>query len=119
MFRLPVCPYCGTVYRYRDTKEAVRNKENTCYHCQKKFKAKIFPYLLIGAVIPLVCCIAVNIFLLTRMETLQLIPLFAVTLVFMLIIYLIIPFFTKFKKMKDDTDNKSTSVPPRKNQNLR
>ena len=101
MFRLPVCPHCGTVYRYKDTKDAIRKKNNTCYHCKKEFRARIFPYLLVGALIPLVLCIGMNIFLLTRMENLQLIPLFAVTLLCLLIIYLIIPFFTKFKKSEN------------------
>lgn len=101
MFRLPVCPHCGTVYRYKDTKKAIKNKENECYHCQKRFKSKLFPYILVGALIPLVLCIALNIFLLTRMTNLQLLPLFAVTIVFLLIIYIIIPFFTKFKKIED------------------
>lgn len=103
MFRLPVCPHCGTVYRYKDTKAAIKQKENTCYHCQKRFKARIFPYILVGAAIPLVLCIALNIFLLTRMTNLELLPLFAVTLVFLLIIYIIIPFFTKFKKIEEES----------------
>lgn len=101
MFRLPVCPHCGTVYHYKDTKEAIKKKENECYHCQKHFQAKIFPSILIGALLPLVLCIALNIFLLTRMTNLQLLPLFAVTLGFLLIIYIIIPFFTTFKKIED------------------
>ena len=106
MFRLPVCPHCGTIYRYKDTKQAIKNKENTCYHCQKRFRAKRFPYLLVGALIPIVLCIALNIFLLTRMKNLELLPLFAVTLVCILIIYLIIPFFTKFKKSENEKENK-------------
>ena len=105
MFRLPVCPHCGTVYRYRDTRRALKNKENTCYHCKNRFKARSFPYIFVGAVVPLVLCIAVNIFMLTRMKSLQLLPLFAVTLAALLIIYLIIPFFTKFKKL-EKKDNK-------------
>lgn len=107
MFRLPVCPHCGTVYRYKDTKQAIRNKENTCYHCQKRFRVKMFPYILVGAILPLALCIGLNIFLLTRMTDLQLLPLFGVTLGFMLIIYLIIPFFTKFKKIEDESKEKS------------
>ncbi|MBQ3331513.1 MAG: hypothetical protein IJG87_10100 [Ruminococcus sp.] len=109
MFRLPVCPHCGTVYRYRDTKQAIIKKENVCYHCQKKFKARIFPYLLVGALIPLALCIGFNIFLLSRMTDLELLPLFAATLVGILIIYLIIPFFTKFKKINEDIDEKLTN----------
>lgn len=106
MFHLPVCPHCGTVYRYKDTKKAIKNKENECYHCQNRFRAKIFPYMIVGAVIPLVLCIGMNIILMTRMTNLELLPMFAVTLVFLLIIYIIIPFFTKFKKIEDKSKDK-------------
>lgn len=106
MFRLPVCPHCGTVYRYKDTKAAIKNKEKICYHCGQRFTAKRFPYILIGALIPLVLCIGLNIFLLSRMEKLSLLPLFGVTLGFLLIIYIIIPFFTKFKKTEDKAKKK-------------
>ncbi len=102
MFRLPVCPHCGTIYRYKDTKKAIRDKDNICYHCNKKFRAKIFPGILIGAVIPLILCIVINIILLSSMKEAQIVPLFAVTLVFLLIIYFIVPFFTKFRKTEDD-----------------
>ena len=107
MFHLPVCPHCGTVYRYKDTRQAIKNKDNTCYHCQKRFRARLFPTILVGAIIPLVLCIAINIFLLTRMTNLQLLPLFAVTLGFLLIVYIIIPFFTKFKKIEEESNEKS------------
>ena len=63
----------------------------------------MFPYILVGAILPLALCIGLNIFLLTRMTDLQLLPFFGVTLGFMLIIYLIIPFFTKFKKIEDES----------------
>ena len=105
MFRLPVCPHCGTVYRYKDTKAAIKNKDNICYHCDKKFRAGIFPGIVVGAVIPLAVCIAINIFLLSRMKEFQILPLVAVTLVFILIIYVIIPFFTKFRKTDDIKDS--------------
>lgn len=107
MFHLPVCPHCGTVYRYKDTRQAIKNKDNTCYHCQKRFRARLFPTILVGAIIPLVLCIAINIFLLTRMTNLEILPLFAVTLGFLLIIYIIIPFFTKFKKIEEESNEKS------------
>lgn len=106
MFRLPTCPHCGTVYRYKDTKDAIRKKENVCYNCRRKFAAKRFPYIIISAILPLILCIGLNLFLLSRMERLQLLPLFAVTLVFLLLIYVIIPFFTKFKKSVDEKEIK-------------
>ena len=108
MFRLPVCPHCGTVYRYKDTKKELKQKESTCYHCKKKFKASMFPGILIGGGILLILCIVLNILVLFRMKELQLVPLFLITIVFILLIYLIIPFFTSFKKTEkqDNTINK-------------
>lgn len=100
MFRLPVCPYCGTVYRYKEVGSAIRKKEITCYHCEKKFRVRLFPTILVGVLIPLLLCVGLNIFLLTRMESVRLLPLFGVTLLFILITVLIIPFFTSFKKKK-------------------
>ena len=102
MFRLPVCPHCGTVYRYQDTWKAIKNRENTCYHCRKKFKAKRFPYWIAGAALPLVLCVMTNMFLLSRMSEFQLLPLLASTLGYLLLIELICPFFTKLKKTEEE-----------------
>ena len=100
MFRLPVCPHCGTVYRYRDTKKAFRQKENTCYHCQQKFRAALMPYLAVEALILLPLCIGFNILLLTRMTQLNLIALFAATAGFLLLGFLLYPFFVHFRKIE-------------------
>ena len=105
MFRLPICPHCGTVYHYKEVRNAVKKKENTCYHCEKKFRARLFPGILIAAVIPITLSILLNLVMLNRMQEMQLLPLFAVTLAFLLIIYLIIPFFVSFKK-NEKNDNK-------------
>lgn len=101
MFRLPVCPHCGTVYRYRDTKNAQKQKVNTCYHCKKKFRAKLLPYVAVEALVLTVICIGFNLLLLSRMEELNLFVLFASTAVFLLLIYLLFPFFMKFIKIEE------------------
>ena len=107
MFKLPKCPHCGTIYRYKDVREALKKKDNTCYHCEKKFTAKVFPGIIAGAGLPIILAVLVNIFLMTRMkDNLELIPLFIVTVAFILLIILIIPFFTKFQKT-DDEPNKN------------
>ena len=106
MFRLPICPHCGTVYHYKEVRNAVKKKENTCYHCEKKFRARLFPGILIAAVIPIALSILLNLVMLNRMQEMQLLPLFAVTLVFLLIIYLIIPFFVSFKKNEKNENKK-------------
>lgn len=107
MIRLPVCPHCGTVYRYRDTKDAWKQKENTCYHCQKKFRVRLMPYVIVEALILLPLCVGFNLLMLNRMEKLNLFALFAATLFFLLLGYLLIPFFVRFIKMDEDKDNKN------------
>ena len=108
-----MCPHCGAVYRYGDTRKAVKSKNNECYHCKKSFKVKILPYALVMALPMTALCMAINILMLSRMKQLSLLPLFAVTLVFMLLIWVFIPFFLKFKKtddtnkMKNKKNNKS------------
>ena len=107
MFRLPVCPHCGTVYHYRDVKDAMKRKEINCYHCQKKMTVKKFPYMIVGIILPLILCIVINVILLSRMTMLNLIPLFVITIVFLLIIYFILPFFVKFKNTEMKSEKKS------------
>ena len=101
MFKLPVCPHCGTVYRFRDTVKAVAQKENVCYHCQKKFKAKFFPDILVAAAIAIAASIGMNLLILSRITSFNLFPLFAVTIGLLLLVILVIPFFTRFKKIEE------------------
>lgn len=77
-----------------------------CYHCHKPFRAKIFPYVLIEAVVLAAICVVINILALTRMNRLMLVPLFLITLVFLLLIWLLVPYFTKFKKEEEKKNNK-------------
>lgn len=104
MFKLPKCPHCGTIYRYKDVKEALKKKDNTCYHCEKKFRARVFPGILAGAVLPVILAIAINIIMMTQMKNLELIPMFIVTVLFILLIFLLAPFFTKFENTEEKSD---------------
>lgn len=105
MFKLPVCPHCKTVYHYRDTKNAVKQKEIECYHCQKKIKAGIFPDILVSGVILLLLCILTNLLMLSRMNTLNLYLLFIVTLLYIMLFILTVPFFVRFRKDGKDEKN--------------
>ncbi|MBQ6152219.1 MAG: hypothetical protein IJJ15_00500 [Ruminococcus sp.] len=108
MFRLPVCPHCKTVYHYQDTKKALKKKHCTCYHCEKDFKAGIFPGILVIGCIIVALSILTNMFLLTRMKSLNLIILFVSTFLFLGLLYVLIPFFVSFKK-EDEKMNKKTN----------
>ena len=104
MFRLPLCPHCGTVYHYKDTKKAARDKHHTCYHCHKEFRATLFPGVIVIGGIMLILCIGTNLLLLSRMNALNLILLFGATIIYILLCYVLIPFFVRF--VKDDRDER-------------
>lgn len=102
MLKLPVCPYCKTVYRYKDTKNALKQKESECYHCRQTFKATIFPSVLVLAAAVALLCVGINILMLSQMKNLNLILLFSVTIFLIIMGYFLVPFFISFKKTEND-----------------
>lgn len=99
MFKLPVCPYCHTVYRYnRVRKIELKEKNKVCYHCKKEFKIeRIKGFLVLGAVV-FVLAVATNLFLLNSLETPDLTMPIVFTLIYVIIGLICIPFFINFKK---------------------
>ena len=61
MPKFQVCPYCSTVYRYKDI-ILLKGKEHECYHCHKKFGIKK-GYRAIPVAIACVIMVAVNLLL--------------------------------------------------------
>ncbi len=55
---LPHCPYCHTVYRYRDL-TVLKGKTHMCYHCHKTFAVRR-SFRVVPVVIACVLLIAVN-----------------------------------------------------------
>lgn len=106
MFKLPVCPYCKTVYRYTDVKKTINNKNACCYHCGKRFKISkkglgVWFALLVftGAVINLLeLCIFKNInFLALNISNIIIIIAFM----------LLIPFFISYKNAENNPKKKN------------
>lgn len=104
MFKLPKCPNCNTVYHYKDVKEALKKKDNTCYHCKEDFKAKFFPQGLVLILLVILCAVIFNILYLSsisKLGTVEMILMLVITIIFLVIGYFLIPFFAGFKK-KDE-----------------
>lgn len=100
MFKLPVCPYCNTVYSYKDVKNNRNKKEIECYHCKNKFKQrKIIGFSVLAAIL-LVIAVVFNLIILnlTAEFITSIIPLMAVSLIAVLLFMIINPFFTEYKK---------------------
>ena len=97
MFRLPVCPHCKTVYHYKETRKAVREKNFVCYHCKKKIRATLIPGIFVLGAIIVTLSILTNLLMLSSMTYLNLILLFVSTFLYLGLLYILIPFFASFK----------------------
>lgn len=99
MFKLPVCPHCKTIFRYKDVKKEAVKKECTCYHCGKKFRVSkkkiLFLFLIIALITAIFDVLALYMIAGTSFIGLMILNIIAVTAGFFLI-----PCFVEFKKEK-------------------
>lgn len=110
MFRLPVCPHCGTVYRYRETASILRKnllkskqrQDNACYHCEKNYYVSLMPGAMILALLWAAVSIGTNLLMLSRMTQLDLVAMFLVTLLYLILAAVLTPFFITFKKKEKE-----------------
>ena len=106
MFRLPTCPHCDTVYRYgdivrilkQDRRKKKKERENTCYHCEKQYSVKYLPGIVIPVVVWIVLSIGTNLLMLSRMTRLNLVVMFVMTILYLILAAVITPFFIRFEK---------------------
>ena len=109
MFKLPICPHCGTIYRYGEVKNTVKHKTIKCYHCGKSFsvgkkKTVLFFAILIAA------AAGINIFELYVSPELNFLFLAATNTILLIIGILLIPFFITYK----NNDSKTKAKKPKK-----
>ena len=97
MFKLPVCPHCKTIYRYKDVKKESVKKECTCYHCGKKFRVSKKKILILFLIIALITAIF-DFFELYVMTGTNFITLMITNIIALTIGVFLIPFFVRFEK---------------------
>ena len=103
MIGVKKCPHCGTVYRYGDLfrmlkKYVGKNREESCYHCEKSFQLTLFPKIIPAAIIWIVLSVETNIALLSGMKELNIPIMMIVTVVYIAAFVLILPLCLKLKK---------------------
>ena len=67
MLKLPVCPHCHAVYRYKEVSN-MKQGIHFCYHCGKKFKVNKILYGSIFICIVCILLIAANLMILFSSE---------------------------------------------------
>ena len=95
---LPVCPHCGTIYRYGDVRKLIFKSENECYHCKKRFKISK-KKLIVMLIEYMIVLIAVNL-LLISFAGVNLITLFVINVVLTVLAVMLIPYYILFVEKK-------------------
>lgn len=101
MLKLPICPYCHTVYSYSEVRKIAGEKSHTCYHCKKQFKASKKPCVVLVLVL-LVLAVAANVGVLYMAPNLNFYVLVGINVFFILLFIALYPLFIAFK----DTEKK-------------
>lgn len=102
MLRLPVCPYCNTVYYYGEVVKSTKRKSMECYHCKRRFKisklkGRIVFYSLL---VPILGAIDVLMLFFTSMKTTR--PMIAFTVISVALSLLLLPFTVRYRKISSE-----------------
>lgn len=97
MFKLPVCPHCKTIYRYKDVKKEAVKKEFKCYHCGKKFRVSKKKILILFLIIALITAIF-DVLALCMIAGTSFIGLMILNIIAVTAGFFLIPYFIEFKK---------------------
>lgn len=97
MFHLPVCPCCGTVYRYGDVRRMMRGKEQACYHCREKLTVSRRGWWVLG-LLTVALSVGCNLLLMTVFHNTTYPALFFVTMLWIVAAYFLRPFFISLIK---------------------
>ena len=98
MFKLPVCPYCRTVYTSKEVKKISKSKIHKCYHCNKKFKVSYIKGRIIFLAADIIVLVLINFFILKFIKQSNIYICLAVTMVLISISFLLLPRTVKFLK---------------------
>ena len=105
MFKLPVCPYCHTVYRYKDVRSVMTKKELECYNCKKKIKiSKKGIWIL--ALIAVILSVASTFLILNIFHNATAIFPYIVTVLIIIAAFFARPFFVTFKSNEKSKEEK-------------
>lgn len=96
MFKLPVCPHCHTVYRYKDVKCVMNKKELECYNCKKKIKIS-HKGILVLILIAVLLSIGSTFLIFNIFHNATAIAAYIATLLIIILGFLARPFFVSFK----------------------
>lgn len=103
MFRLPVCPYCKTVYSYKEVRKNKNEKIIECYHCKNNFRVSNIKGYAVLALIVATVAVTLNLIVLNLTADFisSIFPLVIISITAVLVFILFGPFFSEYKRIKN------------------
>lgn len=97
--KLPVCPYCHSVYRYRDVVN-ISEKRHNCYHCGRAFEVSKATGRTVLMLI--VCCVLIsfNVLLFYTSKNINIVVMAITDAAFIAAAIMLFPFTVKFRAVK-------------------
>ena len=105
MFKLPVCPYCHTVYRYKDVRHVINKKEQECYNCKKKMMISRKGFWLLG-LIAIILSVASTFLIFNIFHNATAISAYIATVLIIILAFFVRPFFVTFKSIEKSNEEK-------------
>lgn len=102
MFKLPLCPHCGTRFFYDDVKKTVKEKKGKCPNCKKKFTVSYKLGYVLLFVFVVITAILLNLLLL-KMGVQTLWVLLIADAIYLVIAYLLRFYTVKYRIPQDKT----------------
>ena len=105
MFKLPVCPHCYTVYRYKDVRSVIKKKEQECYNCKKKFKISKKGFWILALIAVSLSVVSTFLILNIFHNATAIFP-YIVTVIIIISAFFAGPFFVTFKSNEKRNEQK-------------
>ena len=99
MLKLPVCPYCNAIYRYKDVKKITHIKKCECHHCKRKFTVSYIKGRAVILIVTALILIALNLIMLNFLNGVTILGCLIIAAVFISLAVILFPFTVRFKKI--------------------
>ena len=96
MLRLPVCPYCGAAYYYKDVKNAAKQKTACCHHCKQRFAVRVRAPRAVLLLCAALLMVLLDFLILSILPNIHLVGLYLTTLCLLACSLFLVPYVVRF-----------------------
>ena len=108
MLKLPVCPYCHAIYKYREVQKSTKFKTAKCYHCKRVYKISYIPGRISILVVAGVLLMIFNVLILYTSKGINIFLMLIVTMLGIVAAVLLFPLTVFYQKINYSKKNKKS-----------